>query len=551
MTSAVLLIPLLAVFWSARADLPGQITTGAVIHFGEDPTTQYAKENYDGVQGLRYFATSGANQLPGLQQPLLVYPGSVLGNGPIIIPTQVGIQNVAGGNKGIPYYGYFVSSTPSPQTPATLPPPPLPLPPPPPPPPPLPPPISPPPLHTNVDLTYDSLSSSSSLNGASYSPPTYTTPVPSPAPQPMLTSPPPVQATTYGPAKPVVLRPYLTTKHRGTFVLGPPHHHLTATKALIGHYHHLIPVSPKHIHTGPPPIVLIKSKPHPYPVIYAAHNPQTHKTPLPPTLYGPPTRRPQISQSNALSHPDITKAIFHPQPQDSYAAAAALSSATNPPAAYSFGTTAALPQQYYVPLIPYTSVLGPQHRSDETGALRNSGDVAQEGTSKDTVVGQEHYPDGEFDEQLSPVLFYKGVRPPMRLYQEPQTSLIPAPSKLAELEKEAVVTGNILSPVSHSAGSSSSWMPINAPEGAVPARAYEIPAPDLSRGNSYYADEESEERGQMMMDYSHGQGGKVSAVPVSHGGRFPTQTDSDTHQRDIYKGNSEEVVSAVVLVKQK
>jgi hypothetical protein len=94
-------------------------------------------------------------------------------------------------------------------------------------------------------------------------------------------------------------------------------------------------------------------------------------------------------------------------------------------------------------------------------------------------------------------------------------------------------------------------MPINAPEGAVPARSYEIPAPDLSRGNSYYMDEASEERSQMMLDHSRGQGSKVSAVPVSHGGRFPSHTDIDTHQRAIYKGNSEEVVSAVVLVKQK
>jgi hypothetical protein len=119
-----------------------------------------------------------------------------------------------------------------------------------------------------------------------------------------------------------------------------------------------------------------------------------------------------------------------------------------------------------------------------------------------------------------------------------------------ENNKCASFLGNILSPVSLSAVSSS-WMPINAPEGAVPARAYEIPAPDLSRGNSYYMDEASEERSHMMTDYSHGQGSKISAVPVSHGGQFPSQTDRNTHQRDIYKGNSEEVVSAVVLVKQK
>lgn len=111
--------------------------------------------------------------------------------------------------------------------------------------------------------------------------------------------------------------------------------------------------------------------------------------------------------------------------------------------------------------------------------------------------------------------------------------------------------GNILSTASLSAVPSSSWMPINAPEGAVPARAYEIPAPDLSRGNSYFMDKTSEERSQMMSDYSRGQGGRDSAVPASHGGQFPSYSDSDSHQRHIYKGNSEEVVSAVVLVKQK
>jgi hypothetical protein len=54
----------------------------------------FYQESYDGVQGLRYFATSGTNQLPGLQQPLLVYPGSVLGTGPIIIPTQVSTWHI-------------------------------------------------------------------------------------------------------------------------------------------------------------------------------------------------------------------------------------------------------------------------------------------------------------------------------------------------------------------------------------------------------------------------------------------------------------------------
>jgi hypothetical protein len=40
---AMLLILLLARVWNARGEPPGQITTGAVIHFGEDAATQYAK----------------------------------------------------------------------------------------------------------------------------------------------------------------------------------------------------------------------------------------------------------------------------------------------------------------------------------------------------------------------------------------------------------------------------------------------------------------------------------------------------------------------------
>lgn len=39
----VQLIVLLATLWDARGDPPGQITTGAVIHFGEDAASQYAK----------------------------------------------------------------------------------------------------------------------------------------------------------------------------------------------------------------------------------------------------------------------------------------------------------------------------------------------------------------------------------------------------------------------------------------------------------------------------------------------------------------------------
>ena len=93
-------------------------------------------------------------------------------------------------------------------------------------------------------------------------------------------------------------------------------------------------------------------------------------------------------------------------------------------------------------------------------------------------------------------------------------------------------------------------MPINAPEGAVPARAYEIPAPDLSRGNSDYTagvvETASREHNQIT-DFSRG---RVAAVPISNGDHFNIRTGGNNHRRDLYKGNSEEVVSAVVLVKQ-
>jgi hypothetical protein len=99
--------------------------------------------------------------------------------------------------------------------------------------------------------------------------------------------------------------------------------------------------------------------------------------------------------------------------------------------------------------------------------------------------------------------------------------------------------------------SSPSWKPINAPEGAVPARAYEIPAPDLSQGNSHMEEEEANEEQSQPTDYFPDYNARVSAVPVNHRDWFSSQTGSDIHQRDLYKDKSEEVVSAVVLVKQK
>jgi hypothetical protein len=218
------------------------------------------------------------------------------------------------------------------------------------------------------------------------------------------------------------------------------------TKAPIGHYHHLIPVLPKQIHAGPSPAVLVRSKPHPYPVIYTAHNPQLPKTP-PATLYGPPARKPQSPASNSVSHPDITQAIFHPQPLDSYSAAALSSSqtnapyATNPPATYSYGAASVLTQPYYVPLISYASVLGPQQRSDEAEVLETTANVAHETTSQDIDDEQEHNNEERSGQESTPVLLYKGVRPAVKLHNKPQSTVFPLSGKQMELQNEAIEAG--------------------------------------------------------------------------------------------------------------
>jgi hypothetical protein len=75
--------------------------------------------------------------------------------------------------------------------------------------------------------------------------------------------------------------------------------------------------------------------------------------------------------------------------------------------------------------------------------------------------------------------------------------------------------------------SGSEWTPINAPEGAVPAKSYDIPAPDLSR-----------------IFYSGNPYGKVEDE------RIRQRTEQPTGNKYRKTGNSEEVVSAVVMVKQ-
>ena len=75
--------------------------------------------------------------------------------------------------------------------------------------------------------------------------------------------------------------------------------------------------------------------------------------------------------------------------------------------------------------------------------------------------------------------------------------------------------------------SGSDWTPINAPEGAVPAKSYDIPAPDLSR-----------------VFYSGNPYGKVEDERIR---QRPNEPIGNKYRKT---GNSEEVVSAVVMVKQ-
>ncbi|XP_046667238.1 uncharacterized protein LOC124358984 [Homalodisca vitripennis] len=86
------------------------------------------------------------------------------------------------------------------------------------------------------------------------------------------------------------------------------------------------------------------------------------------------------------------------------------------------------------------------------------------------------------------------------------------------------------SPKSHFHSSESEWTPINAPDGAVPAKSYDIPAPDLSLG-------------KIVTSKVFRRGSDTPAVVVGKS----KQTMTSNHH---IQGNSEGVVSAVVRVKQ-
>lgn len=95
---------------------------------------------------------------------------------------------------------------------------------------------------------------------------------------------------------------------------------------------------------------------------------------------------------------------------------------------------------------------------------------------------------------------------------------------------------SVYKPSSFTASASSNsgeWTPINAPEGAVPAKSYDIPAPDLSqdRRNSNL------KRG-------------IYEDSLRHDVVIGTNKFHKGGSSEFRKGNSEEVVSAVVMVKQ-
>ncbi|XP_046392985.1 extensin-like [Ischnura elegans] len=112
--------------------------------------------------------------------------------------------------------------------------------------------------------------------------------------------------------------------------------------------------------------------------------------------------------------------------------------------------------------------------------------------------------------------------------------------------------------LSSSSDDSSSWTPINAPAGAVPARAYHIPAPDLSRGgssqpinhhSSYYssANARADDEDLVLTEQNSKSNPSTGGTTLTSNNR-PSGTGSSQLRRE---NNSEEVVSAVVLVKHR
>ncbi|KAG8228941.1 hypothetical protein J437_LFUL006562 [Ladona fulva] len=349
--------------------------------------------------------------------------------------------------------------------------------------------------------------------------------------------------------------------------------------------------------------------------------------------YGPPkssSYNPPPNTNLVTSHPSITKAIFHspeqPQHQNGeYSPSKDSLSYPNRP-------------EYSIEISPTTHATPYQRPSD----------VSVSGSLSDSYVTgppRVNYPDEEEEEEPSPpvevynspsdayqrgkqplkapVIVYKGVRPPVRVYQKPETGPpyhhLPNPhtirgsqirpsyspsiestwvnsasppyyhqqrvrgsysvaspsvsSKSTEtsLTKSSKETHHITtaspfrySPGAPSTGSSSSidsfssssddsssWTPINAPAGAVPARGYHMSAPDLSRGlsyptnhNSYYssANSRADVEDLVLTDQSGSSHSLLSA-------NTPLTTAGGNQMR--LENNSEEVVSAVVLVKHR
>ena len=89
-------------------------------------------------------------------------------------------------------------------------------------------------------------------------------------------------------------------------------------------------------------------------------------------------------------------------------------------------------------------MFGPHDRSDESELLQSTENMAHEGIPQGVDVDKENNHEGELEEQASPVLIYKGVRPPVTLYQKPQSPVLPKVSKQMELQNEMIETGSCM-----------------------------------------------------------------------------------------------------------
>ncbi|XP_071455739.1 uncharacterized protein [Hetaerina americana] len=471
--------------------------------------------------------------------------------------------------------------------------------------------------------------------------------------------------TNHHPRPPPNHRPYDIHETKS---VGPPHHsrphtthHSSSHKHPYNFHHHHALQKPVSGHSGPPKRPSSNSRPpnqHQEPHGKPPYRTNSQKGARP---YGPPKTPsygpPTSSNTIGSSHPGITKAIFHSTHSPDLTV-----NQNSGPIADLHGYTPGRYEYENEPIsTTHSSISSYNTANHESRRPPDASPSASISEPYVTSPPRSTYPDEE-DEEASPtvevysplndnfygadsyqrmkqafkppVIVYKGVRPPVRVYQKPETgppyhhlpmshlirgttsnhlashSYLPAiestwanhntastpyyhqqrvrgsysvaspsasskssDSPVQNVAEEIHLTTKApfqYSPSSPSSGSSpptdslssssddsSSWTPINAPAGAVPARAYHIPAPDLSRGDnqpinhhsSYYgsANSRADDEDLVLTEQNSNSNPSLAGSPYSSSSPL-SGTGSSQLRRE---NNSEEVVSAVVLVKHR